>query len=112
MMNNFSEKNASHQLYLMGVMLLVPFVASAAVFTDFKSFVDFAIGIILTPLISLIVSLAVAYFVWGVSKYILHGGDPEKRKEGYRMMIYGVIAIFVMVSVWGFVNMLINTFGF
>ncbi len=98
---------------LIVVLLSTPLLVFAdPVFTDFKTFVYFIISAILTPLVSLIVGFTVVYFLWGTSKYILHGGDVVKREEGRKSMFYGIIAIFVMVSVWGLVNMLVGTFGF
>jgi hypothetical protein len=35
----------------------------------------------------------------------------EKRKAGKSFMIWGLIALFVMVSIWGLVGVLSNTFG-
>lgn len=76
----------------------------------FAELVDKVIFSVINPLIVLVSSLALLYFLWGVSKYIIHGGNEEKRAEGYQMMIYGIIALFVMVSVWGLVGVLANTF--
>ncbi len=61
---------------------------------------------ILTRLVPLFISAAVVLFLYGVLTYILAGGDEEKRTAGRQTMIYGIIAIFVMVSVWGLVNLL------
>ncbi len=36
--------------------------------------------------------------------------SEEKREEGKQTVYYGVIALFVMMSIWGFVNILNNTF--
>jgi len=77
----------------------------------FADIINVIINNILNPLIPLFIGLGVAYFLWGVSKYILHGGDEAKRREGTQMMINGVIALFVMVSLWGLVNVLLSTFG-
>ncbi len=66
---------------------------------------------LLNALIPFIITLAMVYFLWGVSQFILHGGDETKRSEGRQTMIYGIIALFVMVSVWGLVALLTNTFG-
>jgi glycerol-3-phosphate acyltransferase PlsY len=41
----------------------------------------------------------------------LAGGDEEKRTTGRNTMIYGIVAIFVILSVWGLVNILNGTFG-
>lgn len=76
----------------------------------FAGLINTIIFSVINPLIVLVSSLAVLYFLWGVSKYILHGGNEEKREEGYHMMIYGIIALFVMVSMWGLVGVLSNTF--
>jgi len=46
-----------------------------------------------------------------VVQYITAGGDEEKRKAGRNTMLYGIIGLFVMVAVWGLVNVLISTFG-
>ena len=92
--------------------LVLLFILPALVFAaDFSEIVSFFVYIIVNPLVYLIIGFAVVYFLWGVTKYILHSGDARAREEGRSMMIYGIIAIFVMVSVWGFVNLLDETFG-
>ena len=61
-------------------------------------------------LVPLMVALAIMYFLWGVLKFVASGADEEKRVAGRYMMVHGVIAIFVMVSVWGLVALIDNTF--
>lgn len=65
---------------------------------------------VLRPTVSLLVALAVVFFLVGVVKFMFSVGDETKRKEGKNMMIYGVIGLFVMISVWGLVGLLTNTF--
>lgn len=65
---------------------------------------------ILDIVVVLIVALAVVYFLIGILKYITSGGDEDKRKEAGKMMTFGVIGLFVMISFWGIVNILVNTF--
>jgi hypothetical protein len=65
----------------------------------------------LNDLIPLMIGIAVVVFLWGVLKYVMAGDDAEKRKSGGALMAYGVLAIFVMVSVWGLVNILVDTFN-
>ena len=60
--------------------------------------------------IAFLVGLAILFFLWGVLKYVTAGGDAAKRDEGRNVMLYGVIALFVIVSVWGLVNILVYTF--
>ncbi len=61
--------------------------------------------------IPLIITIALIYFLWGVAKYVMSSGDPEKATEARGMMINGIIALFVIISVWGLVAILNSTFG-
>lgn len=58
----------------------------------------------------LVVALALLFFFWGVAKFILNADNEEKRKEGKSVMMWGIIALFVMLFVWQIVNILANTF--
>ena len=64
----------------------------------------------LSQAVILLVALAVVFFLYGILKYIARGDDEESQKKGKNIMIYGIIGLFVMVSFWGIVNILINTF--
>ena len=59
------------------------------------------------------VGIALLGFFWGLAMFIFSAGagDEGKRAEARSIMIYGVIALFVMVSVWGLVGFLGNTVG-
>ena len=57
----------------------------------------------------LIISIAVVWFVWNVFQYAV-AGDEDKKKEAKGQMIWGIVGIFVMVSVWGLVGILQSTF--
>jgi hypothetical protein len=59
-----------------------------------------------------LITLAVIVFTMGVIKYVANADDSTKREEGRNFMIYGIIGLFVMVSVWALVGILSNTFGF
>lgn len=65
---------------------------------------------VLNILVPLFIALAVVYFIWEVFRYAV-AGDEEKKKEAKTHIIWGVVGIFVMVSVWGLVNILQGTFG-
>jgi len=55
--------------------------------------------------------LAVIYFFWGLAQYIIKSGNEEARTEARNIMIYGIIILFVMLSVWGLVGLVGSTFG-
>lgn len=59
----------------------------------------------------LLLSAAVIVFIVGVIKYIAGADEESKRTEGRNFMIYGLVALFVMVSVWGLVGIIQGTFG-
>jgi len=92
-------------------VVAMPFVASAQVTVTNVGDILNLISAFINTLLPLIIALAVLVFVWGVFKYVTAGDDEEARKSGRQLMINGVIAIFVMVSVWGLVNILVNTFN-
>ncbi len=60
----------------------------------------------------IIVAVALLFFFYGLAKFILaSGGDEDARKAGKHIMIWGVVALFVMVSVWGLVAFLGQALG-
>lgn len=69
------------------------------------------ISIINGVLVPLIFALAFIVFIWGIFLYFVSGGhDEEKRERGKSLMLWGLIGFFVMVSVWGLVNLFLGTF--
>jgi hypothetical protein len=60
--------------------------------------------------IGLLVTIALAVFFWGLVKYLFKLGNDEG-KGGKSLMIYGLVALFVMVSVWGLIYFIANFFG-
>ena len=62
-------------------------------------------------LIPIIMGIGVIVFFVGVIRFVLAGDDPEKRAEGRSYMIYGIVGLAVMASVWGIVKLIQGTFG-
>lgn len=70
------------------------------------------IGVLNTIAVPVIFTLAAFVFVWGVLKYFFwHGGNEEKRAEGRQFVLWGILGMVLMFSVWGVVNMLLSTLG-
>jgi hypothetical protein len=65
---------------------------------------------ILNLVIPILITLGVIYFIWGVIKYVT-AKDEDAQKEARSTMIYGIIGLFVIVSIWGLVDLLGRTFG-
>lgn len=67
--------------------------------------------IIIDLLIPMAFALAIIYFFYGVAKYISKAGDPKEAAAGKSIMIYGVIAIAVMASLYGIIFYLQTSLG-
>lgn len=52
----------------------------------------------------------VLYFLIGVYTYVLKSDGAEDKKKGISMMIHGLAGIAIFISIWGIINMAINTF--
>jgi len=87
-------------------MMMFPFAAGAV--SNVDELVD-VVDTILMSIVPIIVAIAVVVFLIGVLKYVRAGEDEEERKKAKGLMIFGVIALFVMVSVWGLVNIIGGT---
>ncbi len=62
--------------------------------------------------IQLTIALAVVMFVWNVYKYFIAGADDVgKKKEAGLYVMWSIIGFFVILSVWGLVNILMNSFN-
>ncbi len=61
---------------------------------------------IVGSLVPLFIGLALVYFVYGLAQYIGVSGQEAKKEEGRMRMLWGTIALFVIVSVWGLVSLL------
>jgi uncharacterized membrane protein len=61
-------------------------------------------------LIPILVTLAVIYVIVGVIKYAT-ASDDETQATARKSILSGIIALFVIVSIWGLVAILNSTFG-
>lgn len=91
---------------LLGV--LTPLITFAQQKKDLK----YVIGLVVEYLkygIYLILALAVVMFVWNVYKYLIAGSDEANRTEAGHYIMWSLIGFFVILSIWGLVNILVNT---
>jgi len=78
--------------------------------SNFKDLVNKVVICYLKYIIRVLVAIAVIIFLFGVFKFIIYSDNLEDKKKGKNFMIWGVIGIFVMVSLWGLVNVFRSTF--
>lgn len=61
--------------------------------------------------IRILFGLAVAYFFWGMIQFIAKSGEERARTEGRKKMLWGIIALFVMASIYGILALVGSTLG-
>lgn len=57
-----------------------------------------------------IVALALLTFFWGLAKFLGSGGSEKSVEEGKKLMLWGIIGLFVMLSMWTIVALLTGSF--
>ena len=92
------------------VALFLPLAAFATTPVTIPVFLGRVRGI-LDALIPFIIGLAVFVIIWGIFNYVVHAAEEEKRAEARSYIVWGIVGVFFMISIWGFVVILINTFG-
>ena len=66
----------------------------------------------LNIIIPILIIVAVVYFIWGVIQYVVMSkGDEEAQAAARNKIVYGLIGIFVILSVYGLVFFLGRTLG-
>jgi len=67
--------------------------------------IDSVTNIVSKDLIPIAFALCLLYFFWGVAMYIrVFSGSEKAAEEGKRIMFYGVIALFIVSSIWGIIG--------
>ncbi len=92
--------------------LALPLVSLAAInnISDLGSFIIDTINGVIVPVLF---AVAFIVFLWGAFKvFILGASNEEAKKKGSGLMMYSLIGFFVMIAIWGLVNLLVNTIGF
>ncbi|MCC7160389.1 hypothetical protein IT399_01525 [Candidatus Nomurabacteria bacterium] len=80
--------------------------------STFQKYIAYITCTINGTIIPLIFALATLMFIWGaVNFFIINADDESKRTQGKQFMIWGIVSLAVMLSVWGLVNILGATFG-
>lgn len=60
-----------------------------------------------------VTGFALVVFFWGLAKFIFRlGGDENAVKEGKNLMVWGLIAFFVLLSLMGILAFIYRDFGF
>jgi hypothetical protein len=82
-------------------------------FTTLGGLVETFTSSVVRAVAILFLTLAVVAFFWGIVEYIWgkRKGDPKAVNTGGMFMVWGLVALFVMFSVWGIVRYAQRIFG-
>jgi len=65
---------------------------------------------IINPLIGIFFAVALAIFLWGVARFIFQADDETAREQGKKHIIWGLVGMFIMVSVFAIIQLIVGTF--
>ena len=99
--------------FLSLTLLLLPYIALAQ--GTGRTFSEFVTGTIVPfanqVVVPIIGALAFLAFIWGIFRYFFRdAADATSRAEGRLFALWGIIGLVVIFSLWGLVNIFLNTF--
>lgn len=107
-------KTASHFSRIVPVATLLaiamPFIALAAA-NDLVTPIANNILATAKVLVTVVFVLAVVAFGWGIVQFIFAAGDPTTLAKAKMFLLWGVVGMAVMASVFGLTQFLQNYFG-
>lgn len=69
-------------------------------------------AVIIDPLLALIFAAGLVVFLWGTVEFLWGiSAGSEKKDDGKRHMLWGVIGMFIMVASTAIIRIIMNTFG-
>ncbi|MFO0718813.1 MAG: hypothetical protein U0522_02190 [Candidatus Paceibacterota bacterium] len=69
------------------------------------------ISVILQPIVVLMFVVALMVFFWGIVQFINTSNTDDGREKGKRNILWGVVGMFIMFSVYGIIHIILQTFG-
>jgi hypothetical protein len=73
----------------------------------FAQWTDGVVKFVDTAVIPLLFALAFLFFLFGIARYFFTGGE-ENREKGKVFVLWGLVGMFVLFSVWGLVRLLLS----
>lgn len=101
------------RIFTTTTFLCLPLVSFAQNFdsTNAGSLVKSVTRFISQRLIPLMVLLALVYIIYAVVNYIGADAESQEKNERKQQIFWGIIGLFVIISIWALVAIVANTFG-
>jgi hypothetical protein len=97
-------------IILSALLLAAPFAASAQSLQPLANLIG-AIARLVGALVPILITLALVVFFVGLVRYLWGSKGAIDHEGGKRLMIWGLVTLFVMVSVWGIVRLAQDALG-
>ena len=68
--------------------------------------------VLLGPVEMVIFAAGFLLFMWGLVKFMWNVGEGGSQSDGKQHMLWGIIGMFLMVSIWSMIALIDSTFGF
>lgn len=94
---------------ILAISFLSPLITFAAL--DKTGDLINAVGRLVSQLTVIAGGVALLVFLWGLVKFIMKAGDEKSHEEGIAIMKWGIVALFVMVAVWGIIGFMQRALG-
>lgn len=90
--------------------MFFPDTAFAAEMTADQLFRN-AVTHIIDPIIMVFFMMAIIVFVFGIFEFIRGSDNEDSRRKGQKHMIWGIVGLLIMVSVFALINLIADQFG-
>lgn len=95
---------------LSALLFALPLAASAQSLQPLANLIG-AIARLVGALVPILITLALVVFFWGLVRYLLGTGGKSDIDGAKNLMKWGLVTLFVMVSVWGIVRLAQDALG-
>jgi len=89
--------------------VLIPVAHAQAAPATVRALMERISQYFLNPLIVLMFAIALVTFVWGMFSFFGRKDSTEEIEKGKRHILWGIIGMAIMVSVFGIINFITNT---
>lgn len=78
---------------------------------EMQAFINKILAGAVWPFVGFVFALAIAIFLYGLMEFALGADNEEKRSKGKQHIVWGIIGLFIMFSVWGIISIIMNFVG-
>lgn len=72
---------------------------------------DRIVDYVIDPAVKVVFTLGLFMFLWGFVEFLWKLKDGQVAEDGKNHMVYGLVGMLIMVSVYGIISLVMNTFG-